>query len=99
MMKISRYSCHKDTLILHQLHQQHYHLLALLYSGRYRIKIYDEIREFCYSDSAYIDCTRWLPSPKNTSEIKRLFPELPILSQYYTLTLYAVSHISKSFPP
>ena len=37
MMKISLSSCHKETLILHLLHQQHCHLLTLLdYSARYR---------------------------------------------------------------
>ena len=33
MMKRNISSCHKDTLILHQLHQHHYNILALLYSG------------------------------------------------------------------
>ena len=88
MMKKNLSSCHNDTLILHQLHQQHYNLLALLYIGRYMIQMYDGIRKFCYPDSANVDCTRWLPSPKTISKIKRLFSELPTVSQYNTLTLY-----------
>ena len=36
MMKISLSSHHKETLILHLLHQQHCHILTLLYSARYR---------------------------------------------------------------
>ena len=40
----------------------------------------------------------WLPLPstKTTSSIKRLFSELPTLSQYNTLTLYDGSNICKS---
>ena len=44
--------------------------------------MYDRIREFCYPDSAYVDCTKWLPSLKTTSKIETLFSELPTLSQY-----------------
>ena len=54
--------------------------------------MYDGIREFAYPDSAYVDCTRWLLSPKTTSKIKRLFS----VSQYNTLTLYDGSDIYKS---
>ena len=93
MMKISLSSCYKETLILYLPHQKHCHLLTLLYCARYRC---DGIREFCYPDSAYVDCTRWLLSPKTTSKIKRLFSELPTLSQYNTLTLYDGSNIYKS---
>ena len=61
-----------------------------------QIQMYDGIREFCYPDSAYVDCTRWLLSPKTTSKIKRLLSELPTLSQYNTLTFYDGSNIYKS---
>ena len=96
MMKISLSSCHKETLILHLLHQQHCHLLSLLDYMQCQIQMYDGIREFCYPDSAYVDCTRWLLSPKTTSKIKRLFSELPTLPQYNTLTLYDGSGIYKA---
>ena len=95
MMNMSLSSCHKETLILHLLHQQHCHLLTLLYSARYRCTT--EFASFAtLTDSAYVDCTRWLLSPKTTSKIKRLFSELPTLSQYNTLTLYDGSDIYKS---
>ena len=55
---------------------------------QWQIQISDGIRRFCYPGSAYVDCMRWLPSTKTTSNIKRLFSELPTLSQYNTLTLY-----------
>ena len=94
MMKISLSSCHKETLILHLLHQQHCHLAL-----QCQIQMYDGICEFCYPDSAYVDCTRWLLSPKTTSKIKRLFSGLPTLSQYNTPTLYDGSNIYKQCNP
>ncbi len=62
---------------------------------QWKIQMYDGIRECCYPDSANVDCTRRLPSPKTSSKIKRLFSELPTLSQYNTLNLYDGSNICK----
>ena len=118
MMKISLSSCHKETLILHLVHQQHCHLLTLLYCARYRCTTASTSFAILtvLMSTARDGFSHPRPPPKSKGSFQSFPLYLNITHQLCMMvvtfinqcnpnkninfqSLYAVSHISKSFPP